>query len=87
MNGKSNRFTRPVIIFRKLARNFYLVVPTTTKEKFGSWYAPFSHGEKLMRACLQQIRIIDYRRLIDRIGRIDEIDMQIVRSEFWRLYG
>lgn len=29
INGKSNLFSRPAVILKKLSRGFYLVVPTT----------------------------------------------------------
>lgn len=85
INGKSNLFSRPVIIYRKLAHGFYLVLPTTTQPKAGSWYVPFRHNARDMVACLHQARTIDYRRLSSRIGKLDEDDFD--RSEaFWRLY-
>jgi mRNA interferase MazF len=31
INGKSERFSRPVLILRKLAHGFFLVAPTTTQ--------------------------------------------------------
>jgi hypothetical protein len=40
INGKSRLFSRPVIIFKKLAHGFYFVIPTTTKSKVGSSYYP-----------------------------------------------
>jgi mRNA interferase MazF len=36
INGKSGLFSRPVIVFRKLAHGFYFVIPTTTRPKQGS---------------------------------------------------
>jgi hypothetical protein len=36
VNGKSDRFSRPVLIMRKLAHRFYLVAPTTTREREGT---------------------------------------------------
>jgi mRNA interferase MazF len=38
VNGKSDRFTRPALIFKKLAHGFFLIVPTTTRPHEGSWY-------------------------------------------------
>ena len=36
VNGKSDRFSRPVLIMWKLAHGFYLVAPTTTREREGT---------------------------------------------------
>ena len=59
INGKSRLFSRPVIIFKKLSHGFYFVVPTTTRERSGSWFVGFRHQAKEMIACLHQARAID----------------------------
>src|ERR1700680_3090772 len=63
INGKSDLFSRPVVIFKKLSHGFYFVVPTTTQERKGSWFVAFRQQEKTMVARLHQARPIDYRRL------------------------
>ena len=68
MDGKSSLFSRPGLILKKLSRGFYLVAPTTTKIKEGSWYLTINHGGKDMCVCLHQIRTIDYRRLSSLMG-------------------
>lgn len=86
INGKNDLFSRPVIIFKKLAHGFYFVIPTTTKDRSGTWYLKFRHQEREMIACLHQARTIDYRRLSSRLGRIDSDDFQKIQSAFARLY-
>ena len=51
IGGKSKLFSRPVIIFRKLAHGFYFVIPTTTKMKSGSWYVSFKNKGKEYDDC------------------------------------
>ena len=41
INGKDRRFSRPVIILRKLANGFYIIIPVTTQVHYGSWYVNF----------------------------------------------
>jgi hypothetical protein len=48
INGKSRLFSRPVIIFKKLAHGFYFVIPTTSKSKVGSWFVPFRQADRNM---------------------------------------
>jgi len=50
INGKSKQFSRPVIVFKKLAHGFYFVIPTTTQVKTGTWYVQFRQQEKEMIA-------------------------------------
>lgn len=71
IDGKSSLFSRPVLIYKKLSHHFYFVVPTTTKDKTGSWYVQFKHRGKKMVACLQQSRSMDYRRLSSKLGEMD----------------
>jgi mRNA interferase MazF len=86
VNGKSDLFSRPVVILKKLSHSFYFVVPTTTQPREGTWYVPFSLGGKEMIACLHQARALDYRRLSSRLGTIDGDDFSRVRSGFRALY-
>ncbi len=86
IGGKNQQFSRPVIIFKKLAHGFYFVIPTTTKEKTGSWYIQFRQKEIDMSACLHQVRSIDHRRLSSKLGTLDATDFFKVRSGFNLLY-
>ncbi|OGZ96212.1 MAG: hypothetical protein A3J10_02355 [Candidatus Sungbacteria bacterium RIFCSPLOWO2_02_FULL_54_10] len=54
MNGKSNLSSRPGIILKKLSREFYLVAPTTSQRKEGSWYVEITQEGKSMYVCLHQ---------------------------------
>lgn len=86
INGKSKLFSRPAIIFKKLAHGFYFVIPTTTQVKDGTWYVSFKHQGQLMNACLHQARSIDYRRLSSKLGTLDDTDFAKVREGFQDLY-
>ena len=86
VNGKSDRFSRPVIIFKKLAHGFYFVIPTSTKPKQGSWYVAFRHKGIETVACLHQARAIDYRRLYGKLGTLDDSDVTAIQNGFKDLY-
>jgi mRNA-degrading endonuclease toxin of MazEF toxin-antitoxin module len=86
INGKSKFFSRPGLVLKKLSRGFYLVAPTTTQKKDGSWYVEITQGNKKMYVCLHQIRTIDYRRVSSRLGQMDENDFQKVTDAFYKLY-
>ena len=86
INGKSRLFSRPVIIYKKLAHGFYFVIPTTTKSKVGSWFVPFRQADRNMVASLHQARAIDHRRLSTKLGQLDDSDFEKVREGFWKLY-
>jgi mRNA-degrading endonuclease toxin of MazEF toxin-antitoxin module len=86
INGKSNQFSRPVIIYKKLSHSFYFVVPTTTQEKQGTWFVPIRQRDTKMFACLHQARAIDYRRLSSKLGTLDDEDLDRVHAGFRSLY-
>ena len=86
VRGKSDLFSRPVIVLKKLAHGFYFVIPTTTRIREGSWYVRFSHGGYEMAACLHQARVIDHRRLSTKIGTLDTDDFALVANGFAKLH-
>ncbi len=87
VNGKSDRFSRPAIIFKKLAHGFYLIIPTSTQIHEGTWYVPFRQKQQNIVACLHQIRTIDYRRLYSKIGTLDDEDFSRIKEGFRKLYA
>jgi mRNA interferase MazF len=86
INGKSELFTRPVVIFRKLTHAYYLVVPVTTKIRSGSWYVPYLQGNLPVVACLQHVRSIDHRRLFSKVGEMSRSDFLRLKDGFRDLY-
>jgi PemK-like, MazF-like toxin of type II toxin-antitoxin system len=93
ISGKSQKFTRPVIINTKLSKYTFLGIPTTTQlfdqngnERNGSWYQKIEINDKKMLAVLSQIRIIDYRRLDKVLAEIDPKDFGLIKNAFNRLY-
>lgn len=86
IGGKSAKFSRPGIIYKKLAHGFYLIIPTTTKQREGSWYVKIRQQGIDVSVCLHQVRTIDHRRLYTKIGSLDDADRARIREGFIRLY-
>ena len=71
-DGKGDNFGRPVIIFRKFNKEVFWGVPLTTREKGGKFYLPIDLKDGLSRmAILSQLRLLDAKRLYQKIGVID----------------
>ncbi len=87
IDGKSKKFSRPAVIYRKLSRELFLVLPTTTQPRQGSWYVKIRHKDADSYVCLHQARTIDYRRLWTRIGSTSEEDAKRIRGGFQNLFG
>lgn len=86
INGKSRRYSRPAVILKKLKHDFYLIAPTTSQIKSGTWYVVVRHGDKVMSVCLHQIRTIDYRRVWSKIGTLADDETKAIYEGFRALY-
>jgi mRNA interferase MazF len=84
--GKSKDFTRPVIILKKFGRLGFLGIPTTTKERIGSWYVSFLHKGINETATLSQARVLSYKRLHSKMGTLDETDFKTIKEAYVRLF-
>jgi len=79
-NGKNERFDRPVLVVRKFTGNTMLVVPMTSMEKVGSYYAAVrSDGHTTSTAILSQLRTISSKRLIKKQRMLSEEEFQEIR--------
>lgn len=66
---------------------FFLVIPTTTKPKKGTWYVQINHGGTDMFVCLHQARAVDYRRFHSKMGSINPVDRDRIRLGLIKLLG
>ncbi len=86
VGGKSKNFTRPVIILKKFGRSGFLGIPTTTKERKGTWYVSFVHKGIHEVAMLSQARIFSYKRLDSKMGTLDGADLKKVKEAYVCLF-
>lgn len=86
INGKNNQFSRPVLIFKKLSRSLFFIVPLSTQIKKGTWFVSYKQASILAVACLHQARTIDYRRLSKKLGELDDSDFSRIKAAFFKLY-
>ncbi len=86
VSGKDRHFTRPVIILKKFGRLGFLGIPTTTKERSGSWYVSFVHKGVHETAMLNQARVFSYKRLDKKMGSLDDADFKKVKEAYISLF-
>lgn len=84
--GKGDKFTRPVLIFKKFTSNSFLGLPLTSQDKKGSWYVEIRQRGRKSCIMLNQARVLDKKRLTKRIGTLDDADFQKVQKQFIQLY-
>ena len=72
-DGSDTLFLRPVVIIRGFGANACLVIPLTTSARDHSLRVPVGaiDGQEA-RANLSQIRVVDTRRLIEKIGFLEK---------------
>ena len=86
INGKSNYFSRPVLIFKKFSHSGFLGTPLTSQYHSGSWYQHFIFQGKDSYAVLSQIRTFSSARLHTRIAQITSNDMLLIEKGLMKLY-
>jgi mRNA interferase MazF len=86
--GKGSLFSRPVLIYKKLSQDIFLGLPLSTQvKKGGSWYIKISHRGQNITVLLNQARVFDKKRLLDRYGEINDKDFLRIKDSFSLLYG
>lgn len=86
INGKSEYFSRPVLVFKGLSHFGFLGIPLTTKKHRGSWYVDFRFQNKEVCAVLSQTKVFSSARLYSRLGQVAEDDMKKIQDGFRKLY-
>lgn len=86
MNGKGERFTRPIYIFKKYDRYSFLGLPLTTKEKKDTWYARIIFRDKPQTIVLSQGRVLDYRRLKEKMGEAGAAERLEIQEAYAKLH-
>jgi mRNA-degrading endonuclease toxin of MazEF toxin-antitoxin module len=80
-DGGSDLFLRPVVIMRGFGRDACLVVPLTTSAREHPLRIPVGDVQgKEAHANISQIRVVDTRRLVEKVGFLDERLFQELRK-------
>jgi mRNA interferase MazF len=72
IDGRGSEFSRPVLVLKKYNQYSFLALPLTTSPQTNKYRIPIGiiAGKKAV-ANLSQLRNIDSKRLINKIGSID----------------
>ena len=86
INGKGSMFSRPVFVYKKLSKDGFFGVPLSTQIKEGTWYVSVTFQNKEIIANLAQARVLSSSRMYEKIGALDDIDTEKIKTAFSRLY-
>jgi mRNA interferase MazF len=80
-DGSGTEFRRPVLILKGLSKETCLIVPLTTSANVHKFRPAIGLvGGKEVCALLSQIKVIDTKRLVSKIGYLDEKMFQSIRK-------
>ncbi len=82
INGKSEYFSRPVLVFKKLSHLGFMGIPMTSQPHTGSWYVEIRFQDKEVYASLAQASVFSTSRLYDRMGQIPQNDIELIKDGF-----
>jgi mRNA interferase MazF len=71
-DGRGDTFERPVLILKKLSKRTSIILPLSTKQKIEKFQSPIVHESIEGYALLDQIKVIDQKRLIRKVGTLDK---------------
>jgi mRNA-degrading endonuclease toxin of MazEF toxin-antitoxin module len=80
-DGTGTVYERPVVVLRGFSKDVCLIVPLTTSAKQNKYH--FNLGlidGKPASAIISQIRLIDTRRFIDKIGMLDQGKFEALKN-------
>ena len=72
-DGTGKNFDRPVVVIRGFNKDVFFAVALIGKKKSGKYYFNVGRvGEKEASAVLSQVRLVDAKRLVRKMGVLDE---------------
>ena len=87
-DGKGIEYLRPVLVYKKHNSVVLTAIPLSTKIKENNpFYMKFSFHQKEQSAIISQIRTIDSKRLVNKMGEISAKQFQIIKTAFLGMYG
>lgn len=87
-DGTGNKFIRPVLVVTKFNHNSFYGIPLSTTENRNKYYFEFEFSkDKKSVAILSQMRNFDAKRLLKKMGMINEEDFKELKNELKKIIG
>ncbi len=85
-DGKGEFFLRPVLVIRKFNKRVFIGLPFSTIVKDNNpFYHKFEFKGRTQSVILAQIRLLDARRLEDRMGKVSDSDFDEIKEKSRKL--
>lgn len=80
-DGTGTLYERPVVVLRGFSRSVCLVIPLTTSTKENKYHIALGEVDgKPAAAIISQIRLVDTKRFIDKIGMLNKSKFEEVKN-------
>lgn len=86
IDGKSEKYSRPVLVLKKHNSLCFTGIPLTSKIHRGTWYVNFEFRGKTQTAVLIQAKLVSNSRLYERIGEVSKGDYKRIRDRYIDLF-
>jgi len=84
-DGTGRNFDRPVVVIRRFNENIFFGAALTGRRREGTFYLPVgSAADREASVILSQVRIIDTKRLVRKIGILDEEIFEKLKNALMR---
>lgn len=80
-NGKGEDFRRPVLVFKKFNNSIFWGIPMSSRIKENKFYIKVLLKEVQRSVILSQLRVLDVKRLDERIGYISQDDFVNIQNQ------
>ena len=85
-NGKGKDFVRPVLIYKKLSKDMFIGIPLTKTTRSGSFFYSFIFTNDIIStAILAQVKLYSSKRLLNKVGKIDNDNFQKLKKKLIEL--
>lgn len=81
MDGKGQRYARPMIVIKPVNRNAFIGVPLTSRVHYWPGFMRLQFGDQEEFAVLMQVRICSAKRLYNRMGRLSHATLYAIKQQ------
>lgn len=86
IDGKNEHFERPILIVKIFSQDGFLGITLTSKEKSHHYAVSIRHDRGVSFANTSQLRLFSKKRMLRKIGMIDEGDFKKVLDKLRSLF-
>ena len=86
-NGIGDEFIRPIVILKKFNHSLFYAIPLSTTKKRNHYYFEFEFKKGVKSvAILSQVRNLDAKRLLNKIGMMNKDDFEVLKSKIREVF-